>query len=125
MSPLQKHVLWFVCNVSGAPNSNIHFSTNAFATSTAVFVERGTVITYFVKQSVMTKMYLLPVSWLRVTGPRIPAVTFAIGTPTVTGCNSAFRILPAVESAALGLNFLIYLSMSLHIMGYQNRCRVL
>ena len=40
MSSLQKLVPWSVCNVSGAPNSKTHFSTNAFATSAAVIVER-------------------------------------------------------------------------------------
>ena len=41
MSLLQKLVPWSVCNVSGAPNRKIHFSTNAFATSAALIVEAG------------------------------------------------------------------------------------
>ena len=51
----------------------------------------------------MTKMYLFPVSRLRVTNPKILAATFANLNPTVTGCNSAVKFLPAVDRAAHGL----------------------
>ena len=49
MSFMQKLVPWTVSNVSGDPNRKTHFSSNAFVTSAAVIVERGTAITYFKK----------------------------------------------------------------------------
>ena len=59
-------------------------------------------------------MYLFPVSRIRVTGPKISAATFVNRTPTVTGCNSAFKFLRTVDRTAHGLQFLIHLSMSPH-----------
>ena len=52
----------------------------------------------------MTNMYLFLVSQLRVTGPKILAVTFANRITTVTGCKSAAKFLTAVDRAAEGLH---------------------
>ena len=62
----------------------------------------------------MTKIYLFPVSRLRVTGPTISAPIFANSTPEVTGCNCVFKNLPAVDRAAYRATFGPFNNVSSH-----------
>ena len=117
---LLKFVPWSVWITSGAPNFSIHSSIMAFATVAAVMSCKATVTAYFVNKSFITRMYLALHFLANVTGPKMTAAIVLKAPCTEKVCNSAFRLIPAVEVAAQRSQFATCFSTLVLSDGHQN-----
>ena len=93
---LLKLVPWSGCKTSRATYLIIHSSTIALAIVAAVMSFNGTVTTYFVYRSEVTRMYLALKA--KVTGPKMSAAITSNELKSCVDCSTALNFFPAVGS---------------------------
>ena len=97
----------------------------AFTTVAAFMSCSATVTAYFVNKSLTTKIYLALDFQANVTGPKMSAAMVLNAQCTEKVCNSAFRLIPAVDLAAQRSPLAVCFSKLVLNDGHQNLCFIL
>ena len=116
---------WSAWITSGAPDIMIHSTIMAFATVAFVMSCSATVTAYFVSKSLIIRTYLALDFLANVTGPKKSGAIVLKAPWTEKVCNSAFRLIPAVEPAAQRSQLAICFSTLVLSDGHQNLCFIL
>ena len=119
---LLKLVPGSLCKTSGGPYLINRSSTSALATVVAVLSYNGTITTYLLHRSELTRRYLALDFEAKVTGPKMSAGVTLNEFKTWVGCSSPSRIFPANERAAQQSHFAICPSTLDIMTSYQNLC---
>ena len=97
----------------------------AFATVAAVISSSAAVTAYSVNKSLITNIYPALDYLANVTGPKMSAANVLNAPWTEKVCNSAFRLIPAVDLAAQRSQLAICFSTLLLSDGHRNLCFIL